>query len=94
MGLHEDLLAATQVLAQLVGSAAACERRWRFGIGVGLTVALRVPLARASPQPRQESCRGPGKGLAVAPAIIPGKALAGGLVVLLGWDPAKGRHLL
>ena len=30
MGLHEDLHAATQVPAQLVGSAAACERRWRF----------------------------------------------------------------
>ena len=37
---------------------------------------------------------GPGKGLAVAPAVIPGKVLAGGLVVLLGWDPAKGRRLL
>ena len=30
MGLHEDPHAATQVLAQLVGSAAACEWRWRF----------------------------------------------------------------
>ena len=55
-------------------------------IGVGPMVALRVFLARALP--------GPGKGLAVAPAVIPGKALAGGLVVLLGWDPAKGRYLL
>ena len=27
-------------------------------------------------------------------AVIPGKALAGGLVVLLGWDPAKDHHLL
>src|SRR3954466_3023384 len=27
-GLHEDLHAATQVPAELVGSAAACERRW------------------------------------------------------------------
>ena len=30
----------------------------------------------------------------MAPAIIPGKDLAGGLVVLLGWDPAKDLHLL
>ena len=30
----------------------------------------------------------------MAPAVIPGKALAGGLVVLLGWDPAKGCRLL
>ena len=30
----------------------------------------------------------------MAPAVIPGKALAGGLVVLLGWDPAKDHHLL
>ena len=30
----------------------------------------------------------------MAPAIIPGKAPAGGLVVLLGWDPAKDHHLL
>ena len=40
------------------------------------------------------SCRGPGKGLAVAPAVIPDKALAGGLVVFLGWDPAKGCRVL
>ena len=26
--------------------------------------------------------------------VIPGKALAGGLVVFLGWDPAKGYRLL
>ena len=30
VGLHEAPHAATQVPAQLVGSAAACERRWRF----------------------------------------------------------------
>ena len=30
MGLHEDLHAATQVPAQLVGSAAACMQWWRF----------------------------------------------------------------
>ena len=69
---------ATQVPAQLVGSAAACERRWRFS--------------------RREPDGGPadllGKGLAEAPAVIPGKALAGGLVVFLGWDPAKGYRLL
>ena len=30
----------------------------------------------------------------MAPAVTPGKVLVGGLVVLLGWDPAKGRRLL
>ena len=30
----------------------------------------------------------------MAPAVIPGKALAGGLVVLLSWDPAKDHHIL
>ena len=30
----------------------------------------------------------------MAPAVIPGKALARGLVVFLGWDPAKGCRLL
>ena len=30
VGLHEDLHVATQALAQLVGSAAACVRRWKF----------------------------------------------------------------
>ena len=78
VGLHEDPHAATQVPAQLVGPAAACERRWRFdwcGPDGGPTGVF-------------------GKGLAGAPAVIPGKALAGGLVVFLGWDPAKGRHLL
>ena len=30
----------------------------------------------------------------MAPAVIPDKALAGGLVVLLGWDPAKDHHLM
>ena len=33
-------------------------------------------------------------GFAEAPAVIPGKVLAGGLVVFLGWDPAKGCRLL
>ena len=86
VGLHEDLHAATQVPAQLVGSAAACMRWWRFGLA----------WARWWPYgcPWQGPRRSPGKGLAVAPAVIPDKALAGGLVVLLGWDLAKGRHLL
>src|SRR3954466_459847 len=43
---------------------------------------------------RQGPCRGPGKDLGEAPAVIPGKALAGGLVVFLGWDPIKGCRLL
>ena len=78
VGLHEHLHAATRVPAQLVGSAAA--RVWWW---------------------RRDWCGpdgGPtgvlGKGLAVVLAVIPGKALAGGLVVLLGWDPAKGHYLL
>ena len=54
--------------------------------GMGLMVVLWVFLARALPGPRQGCCRGP--------AVIPGKALAGGLVFLLGWDPAKDHHLL
>ena len=33
VGLHEYLHAATQVPAQLVGLAAACEWRWGFGWG-------------------------------------------------------------
>ena len=53
---------------------------------MGLMVALRVSSVRA--------LLGPGKGLVEAPDVIPDKALAGGLVVFLGWDPAKGRHLL
>src|SRR4051812_37549773 len=57
-------------------------------------VALRGFRARALPRPRRGPCRGPGKGLALAPAVIPGKALAEGIVVLLGWDPAKDHHLL
>ncbi len=78
VGLHEDLHAATQVPAQLVGSAAACMRWWRLswhGPDGGPAGVL-------------------GKGLAEAPAVIPGKALAGGLMVFLGWDPAKGCRLL
>ena len=77
-GLHEDIHAAMQVPAQLVGSAAACMRWWRF--------------SRRGPDGGLAGV--PGKGLTEAPAVIPGKALAGGLVVFLGWDPAKGCHLL
>src|SRR3954462_6091671 len=61
--------------------------------GVGLKVAPRVFMARALLRPRQGSCGGPGKGLAMAPAVIPDKALAGGLVVFLSWNPAKDHHL-
>ena len=73
--LHEDLHAATQVCselawklhvatqvpAQLVGLAAACERRWRLGWcgpGCGPTDALGKGLAVARCCPRQGSCRG------------------------------------
>src|SRR4051812_28087186 len=45
-------------------------------------------------RPRQGPCRGPDKGLVAAPAVVPGKALAGGLVVFLGWYLAKGRRHL
>ena len=87
--LHEDLHAATQALdelawglhvatqvpAQLVGLAAACERRrslgWR-GPGSGLL----TPSARVLLGAWQGSSRGV--------VVVPGKALAGGLVVLLG----------
>ena len=86
VGLHEDLHAATQVPSQLVGSAATCKWRWRFD--------WRGPDGGPYGCSWQGPCRGPGKGLAVTPAVIPGKALAGGLVVLLGWDPAKDHHLL
>ena len=30
----------------------------------------------------------------MAPAVIPGKALVEGLVVVLGWDPARDHHVL
>ena len=85
MGLHEDLHATTQVPAQLVGSAAACERRWSFDWR----------------GPDDDPTGVLGKGLAGAPArVLPrhhgclGKGLAGGLVDLLGKDLAKNRRLL
>ena len=55
-------------------------------VDAGLAVALPMPLARVLPGARQGSCRGV--------AVVPGKALAGGLVDLLGKDPAEGRRLL
>ena len=54
--------------------------------GAGLAVALLMPSARVLPGARQGSCRGT--------AVVPGKALARGLVDLLGKDPAEGRRLL
>ena len=97
--LHEDLHAATQALdelawelhvatqvpAQLVGLAAACEWRWKLG-SPGLVVALPVSLARALPG-------GPARVLPWR-AVVPGKDLAGGLVAFLGKDLAEDRHLL
>ena len=70
---------ATQVPAQLVGLAAACERRWKLGWrgpGGGPAGVLGEGLAGW-----------PGKGL----AVWPGKGLAGGLVVPLGKDLAEDR---
>ena len=96
--LHEDLHAATQVLdelawelhvatqvpAQLVGLAVACERRrklgWR-GPGGGPAGVLGESLAGR-----------PGKGLAVWPGK--GLAVARCLVAFLGKDLAEDRRLL
>ena len=97
--LHEDLHAATQALdelawklhvatqvpAQLVGLAAACERRWRFG-WCGPAVALLAFSVRALPG-------GPARVLPWR-AVVPGKDLARGLVAFLGKDPAKDHRLL
>src|SRR3954466_9844954 len=83
--LHEDLHAAmqeldelawephvaTQVPAQLVGLAAACERRWKLGwrrpggdladaLGEGLAGWPDKGLAMARCHPRQGPCRGSG----------------------------------
>ena len=69
--LHEGLHVATQVLTQLVGSVAACERRQRLnghGPGSGPAGAL-------------------GEGLAVPwRAGVPSEDLAGGLVGFFGDD--------
>ena len=53
---------------------------------MGLMVALWVFLARALPGPRQGSCPGA--------YCHHRQGSCGGLVVLLGWDPAKDHHLL
>ena len=97
--LHEELHAATQALdelawelhvatqvpAQLVGLAAACERWWkpvRRGFGGGPAGVLGEGL--------------PGGPARVLPwrAVVPGKDLAGGLVAFLGKDLAEDRRLL
>ena len=54
--------------------------------GAGLAVALLAPLARALPG-------GPARALPWR-AVVPGKDLAGGLVVPLGKDLAEDRRLL
>ena len=54
--------------------------------GAGLEVALLAPLARALPG-------GPARTLPWC-AVVPGKDLAGGLVVPLGKDLAEDRCLL
>ena len=54
--------------------------------GAGLAMALLAFSARALPRDRQGSCRGI--------AVVPGKALSGGLVDLLSKDPTEGRRLL
>ena len=96
---HEDLHAATQALdelawelhvatqvpAQLVGLAAACERRWKLGWrGPGGDPA--GVLGRALPG-------GPARVLPWR-AVVPGKGLARGLVAFLGKDLAEDRRLL
>lgn len=76
-----ELHVATQVPAQLVGLAAACDRRWRLGWcgpGSGPVGVLGESLAGW-----------PGKGLAVA-RCRPRQ----GLVALLGKDLADDRCLL
>ena len=97
--LHEDLHAttqaldqlawelhvATQVPAQLVGLAAACEWRWKLGWR-GPGGALLASLVRAL-------SGGPAWVLPWR-AVAPGKGLAGGLVAFLGKDPPKDRRLL
>ena len=105
--LHEDLHATTQVLAelawksrvatqvpaQLVGLAAACEWRWSFvrcGPGRWFAGVLGKGLVgaptRVLPWRRGRPCRGV--------AVIPGKDLAGGLVDFLGKDLVEGCRLL
>ena len=52
----------------------------------GLAAAPLMPSARVLLGGRQGSCRGA--------AVVPGKALAGGLVDFLGKDLAEDHHLL
>ena len=99
--LHEDLHAAmqaldelawelhvaTQVPAQLVGLAAACERWWKLGWrgpGGGPAGVLGEGLARPCGSARVLPWR----------AVVPGKGLAGGLVAFLGKDLAEDCRLL
>ena len=77
MGLHEDLHAATQVPAQLVGSAAACMRWWRF--------------SRRGPDGGPAGVLG--KGLAGAPArVLPRRLLSSPARRLPGalWSSSAG----
>ena len=77
VGLHEDLHVTTQVPAQLVGSAAACKRRWRCdwcGPDGGPTGVL-------------------GKGLAGAPTrVLPWRLLSSSARLLPGalWSSLAG----
>ena len=83
--LDWELHVATQVPAQLVGLAAACERWWKLGwCGPGGGPA--GVLGGALPG-------GPARGLPRR-VVVPGKDLAGGLVAFLGRDLAENRRLL
>ena len=101
--LHEDLHAATQALdelarelhvatqvpAQLVELAAACERRWKLGWrGPGGGPAAVLGEGLGGPLPG-----GPARVLPWR-AVVPGKDLAGGLVDPLGKDLAEDRRLV
>ena len=77
---------ATQVPTQLVGLAAACERRQSLGWcgpGSGPSDALGKGLAG-----------GPGKGLAVVSQLSPARHLSGVSWVSLARVIAEGRRLL
>ena len=97
--LHEDLHAATQafdelawelhvatqVPAQLVELAAACERWWKLG--------WRGPGGCPAGVLGEGLAGWPGQGLAVA-CRRPRQGVAGGLVAFLGKDLAEDRRLL
>ena len=87
--LHEDLHATTQVLAELAWKPRVATQVPAQLVGLelhangggvlvdgGLAVAPLMSSTRALPGARQGSCRGI--------AVVPGKALAGGLVDPLG----------